>query len=50
MATATEEHVMIETREGVTIKIEIPLDVLADKLAERIGGARQRLTESRIIE
>lgn len=34
---------MIETREGVTIKIEIPLDVLADKLAERMGGARHRL-------
>ncbi len=43
MTTPTEEHVMIETREGVTIKIEIPLDVLADKLAERMGGARQRL-------
>ncbi len=34
---------MIETREGVTIKIEIPLDVLADKLAERMGAGRQRL-------
>ena len=43
MATGAEEHVMIETREGVTIKVEIPLDVLADKIAERIGGARQRL-------
>ena len=34
---------MTETPERVTIKVEIPLDVLADKIAERMGGARQRL-------
>ena len=30
-----------ETREAVTIKVEIPLDVLADKIAERIGDTRR---------
>ena len=34
---------MSETREAVTIKVEIPLNVLADKIAERIGDTRQRL-------
>ena len=30
-----------ETREAVTIKVEIPLDVLVDKIAERIGDTRR---------
>lgn len=32
---------MSEKREAVTIKVQIPLDVLADKIAERIGDTRR---------